>query len=356
MSAAEFPLPEWPLAAKEGWQAFCDRGALARPQHLDTASLAALGKRERAAYELARSLWHANLGPFKTPSVANIHAALERLVRLNMCQEVGVRRGAVLEGPATLGKSTTLWTFGRQLHRQLIAVHGTLTPDGHEHLPVCYASLTGATTIKGLMAQLCSFYNAVLPRQRSADELTGRFADHVRKCRTRLVIIDDLHFLRLWHDDGQRVNDQLKYLQSVLPATFLMCGIDLKGLGLFHDGGDRPPSGRLSAAAAQNGRRLRHFSVSPFRRAEAAEGGAFQVLVASIERELVLARPEKGMLTSHSDYLWRRCSGHIGSLMALVAEGCELAIDNGAERLSPEILDLVVLDEGAESAYHQRTL
>lgn len=276
-------------------------------------------------------------------------------MRVNMGQQVGVRRGAVLEGPATVGKSTTLWTFGRQLHRQLVAAHGPLTPEGHEHLPVCYASLTGASTIKGLMTQLCTFYNATLPRHRTADELTGRFADHVRKCRTRLIIIDDLHFLRLWNDDGQRVNDHLKYLQSVLPATFLLCGIDLKGLGLFHDGQDRLPSARASAAAAQNSRRLRHFPVTPYRRADTAEGATFAVLVASIERELLLARSQPQMLTRHADYLWRRCTGHIGSLMALIVEGCELAITEGTERLTRQLLDRVLIDEEAESIYRRPT-
>jgi hypothetical protein len=344
---------EWGLTAKEGWQAFCDRSPVSRPEHHSLATLRALGEDERGAYNLDRSIWHANLGPFKTPSITAIHAALERLVRLNMCQRVGVRRGAVLEGPATVGKSTTLWTFGRQLHRELIAAHGQLTPEGHEHIPVCYASLTGASTIKGLMAELCTFYNDPLPRRQTADDLTERFGELVRKCRTRLVVIDDLHFLRLWHDDGQRVNDQLKYLQSVLPATFLLCGIDLKGLGLFHDGHDQVASGRAGGAAAQNGRRLRHFRVKPFQRAEALSEGAFGVLVASIERELVLGRSEPGMLSDQADYLWRRCTGHIGSLMALVAEGCELAIGDGAERLTRQVLDRVVIDEDAETLYRR---
>jgi len=58
-----------------------------------------------------------------------------------------------------------------------------------------------------------------------------------------------------------------------------------------------------------------------------------------------------GMLADHlSDYLFARSTGHIGSLMTLVARGCQRAIRTGAEHLDAEVLDQVKNDAAAESA------
>jgi hypothetical protein len=74
-------------------------------------------------------------------------------------------------------------------------------------------------------------------------------------------------------------------------------------------------------------------------------------MLLGLERLLVLAATHRGMLADElSDYLFARCTGHIGSLMDLINRGSGRAIRTGEERLTVELLDRVKIDEAAERA------
>ena len=49
-----------------------------------------------------------------------------------------------------------------------------------------------------------------------------------------------------------------------------------------------------------------------------------------------------------ADYLFARSTGHIGSLMTLIARGCYRAVRSGDERLHVSLFDKVKNDEAAE--------
>ena len=66
---------------------------------------------------------------------------------------------------------------------------------------------------------------------------------------------------------------------------------------------------------------------------------------------MVFARAHQGMVADDlADYLFARSTGHIGSLMTLIARGCYRAVRSGEERLFPALLDKVRTDEAAERA------
>ena len=70
---------------------------------------------------------------------ANLHCALP-----------GARRGSIIDGYGSLGKTTTLLEFGRRYQRAMRKhFPAGVTPAGDEFVPVVYLSVPANTSIKG---------------------------------------------------------------------------------------------------------------------------------------------------------------------------------------------------------------
>ena len=61
-----------------------------------------------------------------------------------------------------------------------------------------------------------------------------------------------------------------------------------------------------------------------------------------------------GTLTGLDEYLFGRTNGMIGSLSQLVRGAAILAIQNGTEQITKELLDLVPVDHAAQRATNGR--
>jgi len=146
------------LARKEGWLKYVQAPPRTPPDRLDRHALARLSPAARSGYDLARRVWHANIGPLKTPQMAAVHEDLWEIADSNMHDGDKVKGAAAIDAFPGLGKTTTALTFARQFHRREAGRHGGLTPAGNEHLPVCRVSLGAGTTIKALNQAILGFY------------------------------------------------------------------------------------------------------------------------------------------------------------------------------------------------------
>ena len=73
---------------------------------------------------------------------------------------------------------------------------------------------------------MCEFYGH--PGWRGSTEELGRRAlDYVLKCETRLLIIDDLHFLHWQNKGGIEISNNFKYIVNDFPITLVSIGIGL---------------------------------------------------------------------------------------------------------------------------------
>jgi hypothetical protein len=143
--------------------------------------------------ELRASL--ATIGPIRTPQVGAVFEALEEICGSNRQDGDKVRPAAVLDSLPGLGKTTAALAFGRWFHREQIEMHGprvSACGGTWQRIPVAYLGLTSHTTMRSLNAMLCRFYG--LPDRGNADLLAHRAAECVVNCKTRLVIVDDVHF------------------------------------------------------------------------------------------------------------------------------------------------------------------
>ena len=136
---------------------------------------------------------------------------------------------------------------------------------------------------------LCRFYG--LPERGNADLLAHRAAECVVNCKTRLVIVDDVHFLDISRRDGREVANHFKWLANVFPVTFLFVGVGLRARGLLDEG-----LTGADAAFSQTARRWNVLSVEPFEIRTTAGRRTWRQLLLGIERDLVLAGAWRGMI------------------------------------------------------------
>ena len=188
--------------------------------------------------------------------------------------------------------------------------------------------------------------------------LTDPVLDALAASGTELLLLDDLHMLDKIRDGGQESNDHIKNLANHAAVTILGAGILLENGNLFTDG--RPPAAhpatghrRGRARAAQFGARFSDIQhLAPFEITTPAQQRAWMGLVRQFEANLLLLDHDADSLTrDHWRYLHQRTSGYIGSLASLFKQAAHHAIETGAERLEPTILDQVMIDHGAEIEY-----
>jgi hypothetical protein len=337
---------DYTLSRQAGWFARVEPPPRTAPACYTRVELDALDGVERRRYDEQRAVWHANLGPIVTPQMRALFGELDEIVGSNRQDGDRVRGAAVLSALPGLGKSTIAVCYGVRYHREQIELHGDRTPEGHLRVPVAYLALTSSTTMRSLNSALCRFFDHPGWAKGNASLLADRATDCVLSCQTRLIIIDDVHFLDMNRRDGREVANHFKWLQSQFPVTFLFVGVGILERQMLTEG-----LGPADAAMAQTARRWSALSLSPFEIATDDGRRTWRRLLLAIERDLVLSDARRGMLADRlADYLYVRSTGHFASLMTLISRGCWRAIHTGTEQLTVELLDQVRNDEAAERA------
>jgi len=332
------------LSRKEGWRAIVDAPSSVRPETLTVRQLHALSDSAVMTYNLRRSDWHANIR-VKTPQLEALHEDLWDILDSNAQHGDRAKGTIALDGYPGLGKTTAVQAFAEQFHRREISRHGAMTDTGDERWPVCRVGLRGNTSMKDFNRALCDFYAHPGQNRGNTDQLGSRALDCVLSCETRLLIIDDLHFLHWQHDGGVQICNQFKFIANEFPLTLLSIGIALGERGLLGEGATK-------AELAQTTRRTTMLEMARFDVRNERQRRQWRRFLMTIEERLVLARKHQGMLAADemSDYLYIRSDGYIGSLMTLIQRGCQRAIRRGTETLTKELLETVRIDSAAELA------
>lgn len=346
MSASEGGELDYSLSNYEGWRARVFQSTREKPLTLTMAQLQALSSQERLRYDDARSVWHANLGPFITPEMDAVSNDIDMIVQSNRQDGDKVRSSPVLDAHPGLGKSTLIVQYGAAFHRQQVGLYGATTPSGHDRIPVAMISLPPKTTVRSLNSMLCHFYAHPSADRGSSIELGKRASLCARETGTRLLIFDDAHSLNVNTTDGREVSNYFKWMATEFQATIIFVGVGLNERGLFTEG-----LGVHDVQYAQTARRWTSLTLLPFSIASRESRATWRDLLLAIEDSLVLANKHRGMIANDlGDYLYVRSTGHFQSLMALIMRGCHEAIRTGDEALSRELLDTVKNDAAAEKA------
>lgn len=331
------------LSRKEGWKACTEAPKRIAPELLTKGQIRRLSEAAADIYKQRREDWHNNLGPLKTPQLAALHEDLWDILDSN-AQDGDHAKGAIaLDGYPGLGKSTAVEAFAKEFHRREIRRHGEFTEVGDERWPVCRIGMRGNTSMRDFNRAMCEFYGH--PGWRGSTEELGRRAlDYVLKCETRLLIIDDLHFLHWQNKGGIEISNNFKYIVNDFPITLISIGIGLIERGVLMDAS-------YDELLGQTSRRTTVLTMQPYLLKTESQRRDWRTLLTTIEQRLILGDKRIGMLAEElSDYLYERSTGHIGSLMDLIRRGCVRAIRTGKETLNRQLLDTIKIDSAAEKA------
>jgi hypothetical protein len=209
--------------------------------------------------------------------------------------------------------------------------------------------LTGNTGMKDFNRAMLEYFAHPGRTTGTTAQFAHRALDCVLSCAVRILIVDDLHFLRWRAKSGVEISNHFKYIANEFPVTLVFIGVGLAERGLFSEG-----DSSTNAVLAQTGRRTTRLDMRPFTIDTEKGRREWRQMLLAIEQRLVLAEKRPGMLADElSDYLFARSTGHIGSLMTLINRGCQRAVRNRTEQLNQNLLNSVKSDAASETARHE---
>jgi Bacterial TniB protein len=256
------------------------------------------------------------------------------LIQLNHNQ-VSARRGLIVSGASGTGKTTALTQLGRTHERRIRRRH----PGDKHRLPVLYVTVPPAATARMLAVEFARFLGLTFTGRANITDIVDAVCHTASRTRVELVLVDELHNLNLATRAGAEVSDQLTYFAERLPATFVYAGIDVEVAGLFAGTRGRQIAGRFTVIPA---------TAVAYGTTEQRE--QWHALVATMESTLRLHRHKPESLGGMDEYLHRRSGGMIGSLSQLIRGAAILAIEDGREAVTRDLLDIVPVDYAAERA------
>ncbi|MEU6570403.1 TniB family NTP-binding protein [Streptomyces parvulus] len=336
---------------KEEWREYLDYVLPPKPVLLPLEVYEQLSTEEQRRHNAARVAHHSALVIVRTSQMKSIHHQIRRRMMTNSFQPAGARRGIVLDGPATLGKSTLVKTFAYDFEHELRLNH----PDRYDkkyivdgrvidYTPVVYVNIPSQATPKDLSIALAEYLGQHYRSGATKSDITRLVLENMRRVGVELVIIDDAHFMDLSLKEGKVVNDHLKHIANHTAATFIYTGVDLKHSGLFLEG----TGGRRATQTA--GRNLL-LHMTPYGIRTRAEKEDWVSVITAMEEALVLYKHQHGTLVGEWKYLYRRTGGNISSLAELIREAAADAVLTGTERIDRALLDTIVINEHAQSTY-----
>lgn len=348
MSTGFNPYPEKSIVTYEDWRAYVLRPPAVRPEMPTYAEYKAMSPQAKKAFNLARTEYHNAFGPILVPAMDRIHTASLRLATQNLRAQPGARPGIIMDGISTVGKSTIAMQLGRRYERLVTdKFRITTTPSGSTFIPVAFVNLPAEMTIKNFNRKLARFYNIPFPESAKAEYLTEKIEEWAAACATSMVILDDIHFLKIKNRSHETLNNHFKQLQNTIAATFIYAGINLEGTELLAEG-----NSLANATMSQTGHRFKKFDLNPYQYGNVKSKAEFLTVLTAFESQLLLFdHPAHLLATDLGGYIYARTSGFIGPISTLIREAASIAIRSCAERITMDILKKIKLDIDSEQNF-----
>lgn len=327
-----------------GWRDFVNRPIPERPVLPEKRIWKSWSESERQTYNLSRHNFHSNCPPIATPDLQDFHSQMLLQIARNLDGDDGACPGGLLDGLGTLGKTTILKHLGKRFEQQFNMDYPAEDPKQQDLvIPVAIVTMTSGATPKDLSLSLARYYDTVLPTNTSRitrTDITAAMIEAAHLHNTKLILVDEAHFIDMHTDAGQLANNHFKQLMNDTGATFVFAGIDCKGSGLLSEGQANPRKSQI-------GGRLMYRAIHPM----TLDSPAWTGILTDLEKLLVLGNLPTGTLYDMlREYLYERTGGSIGSLMNLVRKAARVAIESGTETIDRKMLANIMIDYNAEMA------
>lgn len=319
-----------PTMTLTGWRRFVDSPP-ASFELLDDARWTQLPDDDRGRYDEARINYHSEMVVVATSTVREV-ARQGRLLTLLNRREISARRGLIVSGLQTTGKSTALKQLGRTHELMVRQRH-----PGGERIPVVYVTTPPKGSPRKLAMEFARFLGLPpIRRSYNATDISDAVCQVMIEAKVDLVLVDEIHNLNLATSAGEDMSDHLKYFTEHLPATFVYAGINVERSGLFTGVRGKQIAGRCVLV-----------NTGPFPYRQEWSG-----LIATLEAALRLHHHQPGTLIALDRYLHQRTGGMIGSLSHLIRAAALTAVLDGSEAITRDLLDSIPVDHAAQSDAH----
>jgi len=316
-----------PTMTLTGWRRFVDTPPAAFDL-LPEDQWRRLDESERQRYDEARINYHSEMVVVATSSVREI-ARRGRLLALLNRREISARRGLIVSGLQTTGKSTALKELGRTHELMVRARH-----PGADRIPVVYVTTPPKGSPRKLAMEFSRFLGLPpIRRSSNAADISDAVCQVLIDARVDIVLVDEIHNLNLATSAGEDMSDHLKYFTEHLPATFVYAGINVERSGLFTGVRGKQIAGRCVLV-----------NTGPF-----PERQEWASLVATLEAALRLHHHQPGTLSDLAHYLHQRTGGMIGNPSHLIRAAALTAILEGNEAITRPLMDAIPVDHAAQS-------
>jgi hypothetical protein len=331
------------LSRKQGWDRFVHAAPRRSFDVLSRTDMAQLSAEELEDYNEARLVWNANLPTVRTQQLTAAYSIIDQVMASNRRDAASLRGSVVIDALPGLGKTTIATRYAREFHLRQYRRDGPETTSGHQRLPVAFIPLSAGMTLKNLNQKLLEFYGHPAASRTSRAQLGSLAVDCVLSCETRLIVIDDLHFINFRHRNGSEVSNHLKWLANEMPVTFIFVGVGLEERKFFDEGllGE-------DAIYAQTSRRATRCLVVPFTIRSTSGFRAWVDLLKTLEAHIKLADARPGMLTDLAKPIYLRTQGNIASLTNLLDRACYQAITSGVETINADLIKHATIDNAAQ--------
>ena len=216
-----------PTTTLTGWRRFVDADAAAFDLLEDTAWTALPGA-DRVLYDEARCRYHSELVVVSTSAVRQVSHQGRLLTLLNQ-REISARRGLIVSGDWTTGKTTAVKQLGRTHELRIRARY-----PGSDRIPVVYVTTPPKGSPRKLAMEFARFLGLpMVTRRDNTTDITDAVCHVMIDARVDLVLVDEIHNMNLATIAGEDLSDHLKYFTEHLPATFVYAGINVERCGLF---------------------------------------------------------------------------------------------------------------------------
>lgn len=101
---------------KEDFLLFAETPPRVQPEQLTLRQVKALSEEARADRARRLRVWHANLGPFETPQLADLHEDMWDIIDSNAQDGDKVKGAIAVDAFPGLGKTTAVMAFARKYH------------------------------------------------------------------------------------------------------------------------------------------------------------------------------------------------------------------------------------------------
>ncbi|WP_230396657.1 AAA family ATPase [Streptomyces blattellae] len=317
-----------------------------------------LTPRRRRIHDLHRLATHSSLPVQSTPmSEAVAWLVKARIEDGAYSHKAGIRTGVMVNGGGAQGKTETVCAAIAAFEEEWLEVNEYMNPDamaGTRDLlaPVAYVRCPVKATPVSTCQRILDFYGEDYKNMRQEDlvrTVNAAIAAHA----TKALVIDDITRLKLHRESDQDVLDLLLEVMS-MSVTLILVGVGIPTSGLLRRGRFDPVIKRWVIppvkdrgrspnpdAATQHERRFEMIDLQAFGYDTPGQIKAWVDHLAALEKSLRLLHDTEGMLTSGSmpEYLFQRTNGVVGLLEKLVQRGCRVAIEDGSERLTKELLN-----------------